>query len=125
MSTTNSKLELFALKSYVSVLPETEKETALKIVGGDDPPPNPWDDIPDGYLPNIYNPDDRWFFDAWYDWMEGQGYNDPFLWIDNDGYNIWSGHDGCPDGSLIGPNGLPIDCMDREGWEDFCKEYYQ
>jgi hypothetical protein len=38
MSTKNSTLDLFALRSYVSVLPETEKETALKIVGGHEPP---------------------------------------------------------------------------------------
>jgi hypothetical protein len=43
MSTTNSTLELFALKSYVSVLPETKREIALRIVGGHggDPPPYP------------------------------------------------------------------------------------
>ena len=35
MNTISSTLGLFALKSYVSVLPEMEKETALKIVGGD------------------------------------------------------------------------------------------
>jgi hypothetical protein len=34
MSTINSTLKLFALRSYVSVLTEIEKETTLKIVGG-------------------------------------------------------------------------------------------
>jgi len=36
MNTISSTLGLFALKSYVSVLPEMKKETALKIVGGGD-----------------------------------------------------------------------------------------
>ena len=44
MNTISSTLGLFALKSYVSVLPEMKKETALRITGG-------------GL--NINNPDDR------------------------------------------------------------------
>jgi len=113
MSTANSKLELFALKSFVSVLPEPEKETALKIVGGHDP----WDDLPEGYLPNIFNPDDAWFFDDWFDWMGEQGYDDPWLLVDDQGYNIWAGHDGCENGA---PPPFPAIgyCMDREDWEE-------
>ena len=54
MNTKKSTLELFALKSFVSVLPEMKKETALKIVGGgvdgfplDEPLPQDMTDILD------------------------------------------------------------------------------
>ena len=81
MSTTNSTLELFALKSYVAVLPETMKETALRIVGGgrgnpDDPddPDDPWD--PTGHDP--WDPDVI-------DWViENQDCN-PWFHLDDEG----------------------------------------
>ena len=84
MSTTNSTLEFFALKSYVSVLPETMKETALRIVGGDDWPP----EIED---PTGYHIDDP----AIQDWGD-RDEDDPYVHfgVDEDGYiTDWEIHE--------------------------------
>ena len=88
MNTTNLTLGLFALRSYVSVLPETEKETALKIVGGGDTPENPT-----GL--NINDEDDRGYVDDWMDFWQDLGC-DPWYDTDEDGYII-DADNGCPD----------------------------
>lgn len=101
MNTTNSTLGLFALRSYVSVLPETQKEIALKIVGGGKPGD-----------PNIHYREWREHFDHWF---EHGCDNNPFAheaWIkvDKDGYLIDQGCTGSsygdanPYDNIIGPN---------------------
>jgi hypothetical protein len=75
MSTTNSKLDLFALKSFVSVLPETKREIALRIVGGGggDPPPSPV---------GFPYPSEEYY--DWRDWWESHDHI-TYVWYGNDG----------------------------------------
>ena len=108
MNTKNSTLGLFALKSYVSVLPETEKETALKIVGGwgpDDDDCYPYEGL------NIYD------CSSWYcidDLLEGGEDFGRVILVDEDGNVIGVSWDDDPGGNDR--------IFSKEEWEQWKEE---
>ena len=110
MSTTNSKLELFALKSFVSVLPENNKETALQIVGGGDPPCEDYE----GEILDMYDCGAWDCIDDIFDFGEGEeGLEGLYFEYDDDGNIIdWNWGDPPGDGNYL----------DHDGWDEWKDE---
>ncbi len=131
MKLNQTKIADFAIKSFVSVIPETNREKALALVGGNC---GSGDDDP----PNINNPDDWDEIDKWFDSLYDEFCHtgpdfDPNEYCEDNSY-LQVDEDGNVEAGGWGQEGHYLDFnnpdhndknMDKSEWEQFKSSYGQ